>query len=701
MPKFLNNIDLAKNQLLNAVIHTETTPDNITNPIQGQIYYDSSAGEKSLYVFDGTNWLPTGQNSIQSLATETAIASGDHIAFSDESETGDINNKITINNLVGTGLQHVGTAAVADGDFFLFLDGGSGGTAKKEAVHDLATLFAGSGLTATNSVIAVETLNQNTTGTADKATHVLVANNESENEENEITFVEDAAAGGAQRGLESSAKATFNPSTGKITATGFIGALTGDASGNAATVTTNANLTGDVTSSGNATTIGAGTVHHAMLAEDIVSGQSAITAVAQADLIMVHDTSASAVKKITYNNLENDIFGNVSGDGTIAAGGALVVTKSDGDFTVTGDLIVSGTTTTINTANLTVEDNNIILSSGNTSGAAINGAGITLEGGSGDDATFTYSTTGPKFELKLGSSYEDLKVDTLHAAALTIPDNAVAVAKIAAGTLPTDVKVTNANWTGTDLTVVNGGTGRSTFTSKAILLGNGGSAINELTVGNTGQVLTIDGSGNPVFAANTGSVAAATVIGADQGNTADATMFLTMINAAGDGSAESLKTHANAKYSSESGVITAQGFAGSLTGAVTGNASTATTLAANTNQAVPVGTVELGHATDTTIARSAAGKATIEGNLIGVVKTFALNDTNPVQSNNNGAASTIFTITHAMGASRFYKVEVVQNSGNYDTVFADITRPSDTTILVTFASNVALDAYAAMVTRMA
>ena len=700
MPKFLNNIDLAKNQLLNAVIHVESDQANITSPIAGQIYFDSSAGEKSLYVFDGNNWLPTGQNSIQSLATETAIDSGDHIAFSDESETGDINNKITINNLIGTGLQHVGTAAVADGDFFLFLDGGSGGTAKKEAVHDLATLFAGSGLTATNSVIAVETLNQDTTGTATNALHVNVANNESENEENEITFVEDAAAGGAQRGLESSAKATFNPSTGKITATGFIGALTGDASGNAATVTTNANLTGDVTSSGNATTIGAGTVHHAMLAEDIVSGQSAITAVAQADLIMVHDTSASAVKKITFSNFEDEIFGNISGDGTIAAGGALVVTKSDGDFTVTGDLIVSGTTTTINTTNLTVEDNNIILSSGNTSSAAINGAGITLEGGTGDDATFTYSTTGPKFELKLGSSYEDLKVDTLHAAALTIPDNAIAVAKIAAGTLPTDVKINNANFSGTDLSVVNGGTGRSTFTNKAILLGNGNNGINELLVGSAGQVLTIDGTGAPVFAANTGSVAAATVIVDNQAST-DATMFLTMINAAGDGSAESLKTHANATYNQESGVITAQGFVGSLTGAVTGNASTATTLAANTNQAVPVGTVELGHATDTTIARSAAGKATIEGNLIGVVKTFALNDTNPVQSNNNGAASTIFTITHAMGNSFYYKVEVIKNSGNYDTVFVDIARPTNETITVTFASNVALDAYAAMVTRMA
>ena len=53
----------------------------------------------------------------------------------------------------------------------------------------------------------------------------------------------------------SSTKCTFNPSTGKITATGFVGSLTG----NADTVTTNANLTGVITSSGNATSIGSQT----------------------------------------------------------------------------------------------------------------------------------------------------------------------------------------------------------------------------------------------------------------------------------------------------------------------------------------------------------------------------------------------------------------------------------------------------------
>jgi hypothetical protein len=47
----------------------------------------------------------------------------------------------------------------------------------------------------------------------------------------------------------------YNASNGTLTATAFAGPLTGNVTGNADTVTTNANLTGDVTSSGNATTL--------------------------------------------------------------------------------------------------------------------------------------------------------------------------------------------------------------------------------------------------------------------------------------------------------------------------------------------------------------------------------------------------------------------------------------------------------------
>jgi len=59
----------------------------------------------------------------------------------------------------GLNLKDAPEAAVADGDYFAFLDGGATGTAAKEAVADLATLFAGtnatSGLSAASSVMRV------------------------------------------------------------------------------------------------------------------------------------------------------------------------------------------------------------------------------------------------------------------------------------------------------------------------------------------------------------------------------------------------------------------------------------------------------------------------------------------------------------------------------------------------------------------
>ncbi len=51
-------------------------------------------------------------------------------------------------------LSEAAEAAIADGDYILFLDGGATGTQSKEALADLATLFAGGGLTAASSVIS-------------------------------------------------------------------------------------------------------------------------------------------------------------------------------------------------------------------------------------------------------------------------------------------------------------------------------------------------------------------------------------------------------------------------------------------------------------------------------------------------------------------------------------------------------------------
>ena len=61
-----------------------------------------------------------------------------------------------------------------------------------------------------------------------------------------------------------------------------------------------------------------------------------------------------------------------------------------GTLVVAGNLQVDGTTTTINSTTVTLDDKNLVLASGAANAAAANGAGLTVDGAS---ATFTYNAT--------------------------------------------------------------------------------------------------------------------------------------------------------------------------------------------------------------------------------------------------------------------------------------------------------------------
>jgi len=110
---------------------------------------------KMVFDIDGTDIAEIDDSGINIASGKTFRINGSAIAGTDTTYSAG-----TLLDLDGTefdvDLTEAGEAAIANGDYILFLDGGATGTHAKENIADVATLFAGTGLTATNSVIAVD-----------------------------------------------------------------------------------------------------------------------------------------------------------------------------------------------------------------------------------------------------------------------------------------------------------------------------------------------------------------------------------------------------------------------------------------------------------------------------------------------------------------------------------------------------------------
>jgi hypothetical protein len=94
---YLSNLNLSKNQLQNAVIHPLGTAPS--NPVEGQLYYNSTTGVKMLYVYNGSAWVPVGDI--------TAVSSTESRLIVTNGTTGDVSLSLDIATVVangGTGL---------------------------------------------------------------------------------------------------------------------------------------------------------------------------------------------------------------------------------------------------------------------------------------------------------------------------------------------------------------------------------------------------------------------------------------------------------------------------------------------------------------------------------------------------------------------------------------------------------------------
>ena len=302
------------------------------------------------------------------------------------------------------------------------------------------------------------------------------------------------------------------------------------------------------------------------------------------DGTLVVDGSNISLDSTTTLNIDNSNTSNGITIGTATSGVPISIghttseTTVNDNLTVTGDLTVSGTTTTVNSTTVNLNDHNIVLDSGNSTSAVINGAGITIEGGSGDDATFSYSTTGPKFELKLGSSYESLQVDQLIADALDI-ENDVDIN----GTLEADAITVN------------------------------GTALNTVIAGVT------------VTNATTAAVATTVTISDNESTNEDNAIIFT---AGGDvdGGNIGLESDGDLTYNPSTGRLTATQLSGTLQTAAQANITSLGTLTTLTVDNVIVNGTTIGHTDDTDLITLADGIATVAGELS--VTTLDIGGTN-------------------------------------------------------------------------
>ena len=300
-------------------------------------------------------------SSISNSGTLTLPTSSDTLVGRATTDT--LTNKTLTSPSIATPTWTATESAIANGDYLLFLDASASSETKKEGLDDIATLFAGTGLTASNSVIGVDASQTQITSVGTITTGTWQAS---------LVGIDYGGTGlsGETDGMiviaDGSGAATHldvGSSTG-ITILGTIatGVWQGTAIDTAYLDTT---LTSQTSILNSSLVVGYGTSHANI---DFSTDNSIIfdidgTSQIQLDDGVLKPTTDSDVDLGTSSlYFKNSYIDTVTTTGNITVGGNL---------SITGDLTVSGDTTTVNTATLSVEDPLIIVGSGNNSSDSV------------------------------------------------------------------------------------------------------------------------------------------------------------------------------------------------------------------------------------------------------------------------------------------------------------------------------------------
>ena len=701
--KYLADINLDKNSLNNAVIQNLSTAPS--SPADGQIYYDTDTNDLNIY--NGSGWVQLGATGAGDIES---VVAGDGLTG------GATSGAATLNVVGGTGITANAndiaidaTVATLSGSQTL-----TNKTIAASQVTEISNLTAGEGAQLEN--IGSTTISAAQWGYLGAATGAITNSDTvdmgdgfvlEDADGTEVTITENkevkfTGTGGLTiNWTDVSTGSDADPYDLQFA----IGTLNQDTSGKAASADTledartiggvsfdgsanidlpGVNSAGNQATSGNAATAtkissitnsnivqltASQTLTNKTIAASQVTEISNITAAEGAQLENIGSTTISATQwgylgaasgAIT-NTDTNDDVSNANLLTKLAAlesaGGAanqdIVIGTDSGDtIVITGNLQVDGTTTTVNSETLSTQDNNIVLASGNSTGAVLDGTGLTFEGGTGDDVSLQWLASATSLELKKGSSYAPMKVSTLTAASIVgeLTGNAST-----ATTLATARTIGGVSFNGSaniNLPGVNSAGNQNTSGSAATLttartIGgvsfNGSANINLPGVNSAGNQNT------------SGSAATLTTARAINGVDFDGSAAITVTAAAGTLSGDTLKSSVTASSLTSVGTL------------ASGNA-TAIVTAASVSAA---GKVELA-TTAEALAGSDSARAVTPAGLAARSYRAAIGD----------GSATAIAVTHSLG-TRDVNVQMYDAS-SYETVMAQVVRTDANNVTVTF-----------------